>query len=122
MAGRRRSAGEWADLIREMEASGKSLPAFARAHRIRPDTLKWWRWRLRSEAKTGKSKPAPKRSARVKLVAVEPVHELSREAQQVGVPVWELEAPSGHRLRVYDRAGLRVLKAALSAVSGSRRR
>ncbi len=119
MAGRRRSAAEWGVLIDELEKSGKELAAFARARGIRPDTLKWWCWRLRSKAKT--TPPKSKRTPRVKLLAVRPHAEPAPPVRDEAVPVWELVAPTGHALRVYDRAGLRVLKAALSAVSGGRR-
>lgn len=124
MAGRRRSASEWANLIRELERSGKPLREFARGRGIRPDTLKWWCWRL-GAGKARKAKAhrvKPKRDTRVRLLEVEPVSERKSQEAQPVVPVWELVAPSGHALRVYDRAGLRVLKAALSAVSGTRRR
>jgi hypothetical protein len=116
----RRSAKEWARLIRELERSGQTPRAFARARGIRPETLTWWRWRLRSEAKRS---PGPK-SAHVKLVAVRPSASEpdDRSAGADAAPAWELTAPSGHTLRVYDRAGLGVLEAALSAIAGRRRR
>ena len=125
MAGRRRNAAEWAILIRELEASGKPLPAFARARGIRPDTLKWWCWRLRTKPQAAKSKSKAARSnrdARVKLISVAPVRDCPQGEGAEVTPVWELVAPTGHALRVYDRAGRRVLKAALSSVTGNRRR
>lgn len=116
---RRRSAAEWGRLIREQEQSGQTATAFARARGIRPDTLKWWRWRLGQ-------KPKAKRSARkapsVKLISVQPIDDGRAAGGNTPTPVWELVAPTGHELRVYDRAGLGVLRAALIAVTGGRRR
>lgn len=116
----RRNAKEWARLIRELERSGQTPRAFARARGIRPETLTWWRWRLRSE---GKQAAGPK-ATRVKLVAVTPSASEpdDRSAGADAAPAWELTSPSGHTLRVYDRAGLGVLEAALSALAGTRRR
>jgi len=116
--GQRRTAAEWQQVLRELERSGETAVAFARARGIRPDTLKWWRWRLRSK---GKRAASPGRS--VKLIAVDPMPESARESADRGeTPVWELVAPSGHELRVYDERGLSVLHAALMAIAGNRRR
>lgn len=114
-----RTAKQWAELIRELERTGQEPAAFARARGIRPDTLKWWRWRLRRGTKTVASRP---RASRVKLIAVEPLHEVAPRGRETATPVWELVAPTGHALRVYDRRGLGVLRAALSVVAGGRRR
>jgi hypothetical protein len=114
----RRNAEEWARLIREMERSGQSAVTFARARGIRPDTLKWWCWRLKRGAKTSSR---PRSTASVKLIAVRPL-EVPASSERGATPVWELVAPTGYELRVYDRRGLAVLRAALSAVASSRRR
>ncbi len=116
---RRRSAAEWERLIREQERSGQTATAFARARGIRPDTLKWWRWRLGRTAKTERPRARP---ASVKLLSVRPVDDGRAVAGDPPTPVWELVSPTGHELRVYDPAGLGVLKAALTAVTGGRRR
>lgn len=116
---RRRSAKEWAQLIRELERSGADATAFARSRGIRPDTLKWWRWRLRSSRKS--SSPAQPDSKQIRLLAVEPVQDSAPHDRAIATPIWELVAPSGHELRVYDRRGLSVLRAALFAVAGRRR-
>lgn len=117
----RRSAKEWGRVLRELEASNQTVAAFAKSRGIRVDTLKWWRWRL------GKAKPAlarvRARAPRVKLLAIEPARELApSDPTPSGTPVWELLSPTGHALRVFDRDGLGVLKAALSAVARGRRR
>jgi hypothetical protein len=116
----RRTADDWARLLRELDRSDLSAEQFARARGIRPDTLKWWRWRLGHSAKGGAKRRG---SASVKLLAVKPVAESApRDHRDFAAPVWELVAPSGYELRVYDRSGLAVLKAALFAVAGGRRR
>lgn len=59
----------------------------------------------------------------MKLLAVKPVAaSAQRDHRESAAPVWELVAPSGYELRVYDQRGLAVLKAALFAVAGGRRR
>src|SRR5688572_21165569 len=118
----RRSSEEWARLIKEFERSGQTADAFARPRGIRPDTLKWWRWRLGREARATKTTPSRPRATRVKLLSVQPVADHSLRHRHMPTPVWELVAPTGYELRVYDRRGLGVLRAALSAVSGNRRR
>jgi hypothetical protein len=117
--GQRRSAAEWRQLLRELERSGETPVAFARARGIRPDTLKWWRWRLRRATKAASSRS---RSNPVKLIAVRPAPDLAPRDRSAATPVWELVAPSGHELRVYDPRGLTVLRAALVALAGHRRR
>jgi hypothetical protein len=118
----RRNAREWAELIGELERSGQDAVAFARARGIRPDTLKWWQWRVRRDGRRDQPKQASKRSARVKLIAVQPVREAAASERETALPVWEIVAPTGYELRVYDRRGLGVLRAALFAVAGGRRR
>jgi transposase-like protein len=126
--GQRRSAREWERLIRELERSGETPASFAKARGIRPDTLKWWRWRLQSKGKapareTKATVRARRQPKHVRLVAIKPVYDQeSRERSIAPTPVWELLAPTGHTLRVYDLRGLAVLKVALAAVAGNRRR
>lgn len=56
--GARRTREEWAGLVDELETSGDSLQRFCAKHRLRVASLKWWRWRLRSErSSTGLAKP-----------------------------------------------------------------
>src|SRR5262245_25994137 len=125
-SGTRRSAKEWSRLLDELERSGESPTAFARVRGIRPDTLKWWRWRLGRKIKAvkrEKAKPAAsrRRSNRVELIAVRPINDSARERAST-TPVWEIISPTGHELRVYHPRGLGILRAALSAVAGTRRR
>jgi hypothetical protein len=120
----RRSAREWADLVREFERSGETAASFAAKRGIRKDTFVWWRWRLgRAIRVLNPATEKRKRGTRVQLVAVEPVSE-GRSAADCGSEAlaWELVSPSGHILRVYQRDGLDVLRAALAAVARGRRR
>lgn len=56
--GARRTREEWASLVDEFEASGESVQRFCTKHRLRVASLKWWRWRLRSERRsTALAKP-----------------------------------------------------------------
>jgi hypothetical protein len=48
-------AQRWSALLDEAAASGLSLRAFARARRVNPSTLAWWRWHLGRSA--GSSRP-----------------------------------------------------------------
>lgn len=118
-AGRRRTAAEWSRLLRELERSGQSPSVFARARGIRPGTLKWWRWRLNRETKGALARP---REGRVQLIAVHPAPDSAPPDRTTATPVWELLAPTGHELRVYDPRGLVVLKTALFAIARGRRK
>lgn len=46
----KRTRAEWRELITEFEGSGQSAAAFAARRDIHPDTLRWWRQRLRKES------------------------------------------------------------------------
>lgn len=124
---RRRSARQWASVIREFEASGETAASFAGERGIRKDTLLWWRWRLgrqghRQAKRAAKMTP----TARVKLVAVDPVHDRSQRSAGAGVcvdtPAWEVLAPSGYVVRVYERDSMDVLRVTLAAIARVRRR
>lgn len=118
-AGRRRTAEEWRRLLRELGRSGQAPASFARAHGIRLGTLKWWRWRLGRETKLAVTRA---RSSRVQLIEVQPSPDPAPPDRNAATPVWELIAPTGHELRVYDPRGLVALKTALLAVARGRRR
>jgi len=65
--GARRSRAEWEEIIRTFEASGEPLQSFCAKRRIRPETLTWWRWRLRASSKSTTSR----RRTDVRLVPVD---------------------------------------------------
>ena len=82
----------------------------------------WWRWRLKQEAgpaQKPKKAPIAPPSASVRLVPVQ-LETARGDGQELA---WELVAPSGHVLRVYERGGVGVLREALALVaqSGGRR-
>lgn len=47
----RKSRGQWAKIIATFERSGQTLDRFCAKRRIKPSTLKWWQWHLRSDAR-----------------------------------------------------------------------
>ena len=114
-------------MIREFEESGETAASFAGKRGIRKDTLLWWRWRL-GRPGPGAAKRALKAtlSDRVRLVAVDPVSDGSPVSDGAEAspeaPAWEILAPSGYVIRVYQRDGIEVLRAALVAMSRGRRR
>jgi hypothetical protein len=114
----RRSAQDWARLIREFERSGQRLGAFAAARGIRPETLSWWRWRLGRKQKAGQG---PKKPARVRLVSVEATE--SMDGATFERVVCELVTPSGYTLRVFDvTAVTEVLRATVAAMQDLQQR
>ena len=115
-----RNAAEWKRLVREWEKSGKRAAEFAAERGLRAHSLMWWRWRLKRQEPAGASKP---RDAGIQLVPVKLEADfdmVTGEEQRQRVPVWELEAPTGHVLRVYGPADARALREALAVLSRSR--
>ncbi|MBK8482746.1 MAG: hypothetical protein IPL40_16540 [Proteobacteria bacterium] len=49
----RRSRAEWSDLCGAYESSGEAARAFARRQGVHPETLCWWRTKLRGEGALG---------------------------------------------------------------------
>jgi hypothetical protein len=65
--GARRSRADWIEIVRTYEETGEPLRTFCARRRIRPDTLKWWRWRLRSSSRAMTKVP----TSDVRLVPVD---------------------------------------------------
>ena len=112
----RRSAKDWARLIREWKRSGQTAAQFASTHGLRPQTLMWWRWRLGRSVRKA-TKPAAPRSVQLVRVQVEESSGAEGVAKTESDVAWELLAPSGHVLRVYGR-GAQLLGEALAAIMG----
>jgi hypothetical protein len=114
-------------VIREFDASGETAASFAGKRGIRKDALLWWRWRLGRPAR-GAAKRALKAmpSPRVRLVAVDPMSDGSQVSDGARAhpetPAWEILAPSGYVIRVYQRDGIEILRVVLAAMSRGRRR
>jgi hypothetical protein len=53
--GARRSRAEWEEVVRAFATAGEPLETFCAKRRIRPETLKWWRWRLGAAAEVRSS-------------------------------------------------------------------
>lgn len=94
---RRRSRGEWQELIEQWHRSGQSVGAFCADHDLRVSTFSWWRWRLGSDEAL-ESEPEPPVSADAKrwLRWAAPA---SVTAGEEGI-AFELRWPDGLALRV----------------------
>ena len=56
--GRRRTAAEWGEIVREQRRSGRSVAAFAAARGLNRHTLQWWRSHLSDRSLARGNKPA----------------------------------------------------------------
>ena len=107
--GRRRGAREWRRLVRAWRRSGLARAEFAATHGVAASTLSWWRWRLQRESRDAEAS----RTEQPGLVRVDVV---DASTQQTPAHArWEITAPSGHTLRVFD-ADSDSLRAAVEAL------
>ena len=60
---RRKSAGQWGELVSLWEASGLTADVFAREHGVVGSTLRWWRTELARRAGKAPRRRSPKRPA-----------------------------------------------------------
>ena len=117
MTAGRRSAKEWAALVRAWKRSGETAAQFAESRALSPRTLAWWKWRLKQGDATAAVPSA------VQLVPVRVSDDVRAHCDIEGELAWELEGPAGHVLRVRGRAAARALGEALAIVErGGRRR
>lgn len=110
---RRRSRGEWQELIERWQRSGQSVGAFCADLDLRVSTFSWWRWRLGSD-QSSVSEPEPPISADAEswLRWTAPA---SAPADEEGV-AFELRWPDGLTLRVpqgFDSSALARLLSVL---------
>ena len=116
---RRRRASEWAVLIREWARSGQPAEKFAAAHGVRASTLKWWRTQLK---RGNRGRTASQPSSGPRLVPVRVASDVDDVGDRRSPELaWELVAPTGHVLRVYEGSAAGVLRAALGVVARGRR-
>jgi transposase-like protein len=101
MGATKTTEARWRELVREQEASGRTVRAFAEARGLSPATLYWWRSALGRRARS----KGP-RLVELALVGSERVHE-RRDSRP-----FELARQGGRCLRVpsdFDPESLRAL-------------
>jgi hypothetical protein len=103
--GARRTREGWAALVEKLDASGDSVQRFCTKHGVLVSTLKWWRWRLRSDRRRA---TLAKRSPRLLAVDVVDVAPLR--------PTTLLIAASGVELRVEVGTDVEYVGALVSAL------
>lgn len=106
--------------MKQWERSGRSAAEFAEPRGLSPRTLTWWKWRLKRDSNAG----GTTHGIRLVPVRVEAAPSLDRvEDREAEELAWEIEAPSGHVLRVVERGAARGLVEALAIIErGGRRR
>jgi hypothetical protein len=87
---RRRSAKEWAGLVRKWQRSGQTAARFSARHGLRAASLVWWRWRLKRGGETAPTTGVT-RPLQLVPVKIEPEHggDNGGGAPELG---WELVA------------------------------
>ena len=90
------AARRWSLILDEQEESGLSLSDFARSRGVRPQTLGWWRWRLKD-------------SRAQRMTTFVPV--VVEDHADIDVRV------GGANIRVDDRTDLRLLKRVVEALA-----
>jgi hypothetical protein len=85
---------EWAERVRQAEASGLSVPAFAAKHQLSRSAIYYWRHRLAGEAAEAEAPPSSATAlAFVRLEPLshqpvaEPIEVLMRNGRVVRVPL-----------------------------------
>ena len=105
---------EWAERVRQAEASGLSIPAFAAKHQLSKSALYSWRHRLAAEAAEAEASPPQPPSAATALAfvrleplaqqaAAEPIEVLLRNGRVVRVPLAFDEGVLARVLNVAER-------------------
>ena len=103
--GARRTREEWASLVEKLDASTDSVARFCRRHRVRASTLKWWRWRLRSERRPAALTKPTTRLLAVDVIDVAPLR-----------PTTLVIAASGMEVRVEVGTDIEYVGALVSAL------
>lgn len=108
----RRTARDWARLVKAWQKSGKSADEFAASHGIAPRTLTWWKWRLGSKAPS----PAPAPLRLVPLQIEPSLPSMAPAPAPNTAPSWEIITARGHVLRVHRGIEGSQLAAVLAAL------
>jgi hypothetical protein len=66
VGGKRHDRAQWLQRVRRWKASGLTCKEFSKRERIKPRTLSWWAWRLRSDGESVDRKPSGKKKRRAK--------------------------------------------------------
>jgi hypothetical protein len=90
--GARKSRQQWARIVAAFERSGASAEQFCERRRIKPGTLRWWRWQLRDCETVGSA-------SEVRLVPVEVITD-SPIVASVAAPTSLVVAVCGVSVRV----------------------
>lgn len=116
---KRRSAAQWARLVKAWKKSGETAAEFAASRGVTGQTLTWWKWRLSHRADlTRVDEPAEREEMRLVAVQVEPPR-----AGAEATAAWELITARGDILRVYAGTASSELVAVVQViVSGEERR
>ena len=112
----RRSAAQWALLLKAWEKSGETAKAFAKARGIAPRSLAWWKWRLRNQP------PGPTRNApqEMRLVGVQVEPPPGRAEAPSAPAAWELVTARGDVLRVYPGTACSDILDVIQAIASRR--
>ena len=97
----------WSERVARLDASGLSVPAFARQEGVNTNTLQWWRHTLRRKREEPLTRTEGPRFVAVEVASAEPVAGGGFVVQLGG---------SGHRIEVpadFDATALRRLVGAL---------
>jgi hypothetical protein len=105
---RRATRTIWAERIAQWERSGLTAAAFATRAGVNAQTLTYWKWRLKSAART---KP-------LGVGFVEMIPSIARETS--GAEGVDVTSPTGYRLRVPADIACDRLRALLDVLDGRR--
>lgn len=111
----RRSAREWAKVVRAWRQSGLAATTFAAERGISPNTFAWWRWKLARDRRATRKVDQPQA---IKLVRVQ-VDDSDRDAASTAPCSWELVTAAGHALRVYTRLDTDELRSLIEALTSA---
>ena len=108
----RRTRADWRQLLARQARSGLSIAAFARREGIRPQSLHWWRWKLRET-----NAPLPSSTGSVSPGFVQ--LDLRHPTSDGDAGAFEIAMPGDVVIRVPRGFDTRELRAILETVRAS---